>query len=151
MWADIDNDGYLDLFVANESGSNQLFLNNGDGTFKDISHSSGIDHRRFTKAVVSADYDNDGYPDFYLSNYSGNNILYHNNHDNTLPKWPSRRESWDPGSFPSWFFDYDNDGWPDLLVNSYFISVDESVRDLPRPSPQRAVDEALPQPARWNV
>lgn len=129
VWADINNDGFLDLFVGSESGAPQLFLNNGDGTFKDISRSSGIDHSVFTKAVVSADYDNDGYPDFYLSNYSGNNILYHNNHDNTFTDVAEQAGVLGPWiSFPSWFFDYDNDGWPDLLVNSYFISVDESVR-----------------------
>ena len=129
VWADINNDGFLDLFVGSESGAPQLFLNNGDGTFKDISHSAGIDHTAFTKAVVSADYDNDGYPDFYLSNYAGNNFLYHNNHDNTFTDVAEQAGVLGPWiSFPSWFFDYDNDGWPDLLVNSYFISVDESVR-----------------------
>jgi len=129
VWADINNDGWLDLFVGSESGAPQLFLNNGDGTFKDISHSAGIDRAAFTKAVVAADYDNDGYPDFYLSNYAGNNFLYHNNHDNTFTDVAEQAGVQGPWiSFPSWFFDYDNDGWPDLLVNSYFISVDESVR-----------------------
>ena len=69
-WADFDNDGFLDLFLGHENGPNQLFQNNGNGTFKDISRSSGVD-RQHTKAVAAADYDDDGYPDMYVSNYLG--------------------------------------------------------------------------------
>lgn len=129
VWADINNDGWLDLFVGSENGPPQLFLNKGDGTFVDIAHSAGIDKVAFTKAVVSADYDNDGYPDFYVSNFAGDNFLYHNNHNLTFNDIAQQAGVLGPWqSFPTWFFDYDNDGWPDLLVNSYFISVDESVR-----------------------
>src|SRR6266536_1510137 len=131
VWADINNDGWLDLFVVAEHGPAQLFLNKGDGTFKNIAHTAGVDQTAFSKAVVSADYDNDGYPDFYVSVYGGNNLLYHNNHDNTFSEVASQAGVVGPHyTFPSWFFDYDNDGWPDLLVNSYFISVDESVRTI---------------------
>jgi hypothetical protein len=68
VWADINNDGLLDLFVVNESGPSQLFLNKGDGTFQDISHAAGIDRAAFSKGVAAADYDGDGYVDFYVSN-----------------------------------------------------------------------------------
>jgi hypothetical protein len=129
VWADINNDGWLDLFVGNENGPAQLFLNKGDGTFVDIAHSAGVDKVAFAKAVVSADYDNDGYPDFYVSNVAGDNFLYHNNHNNTFTDVAQQAGVLGPWqSFPTWFFDYDNDGWPDLLVNSYFLSPDESVR-----------------------
>ncbi|MGA7766379.1 MAG: FG-GAP-like repeat-containing protein [Candidatus Sulfotelmatobacter sp.] len=84
VWADIDNDGYLDLFVGNEDGPSQLFRNKGDGTFEDISHAAGVDRVAYTKAVVAADYDNDGYVDFYVSNLNGDNFLYHNNHNGTF-------------------------------------------------------------------
>ena len=129
VWADINNDGLLDLFLGNESGGNQLFLNKGDGTFENISHSAGIDKPGQTKAVVAADYDNDGYVDFYVTNYLGENRLYHNNHDNTFTEVAARAGVLGTGrSFAAWFFDYDNCGWPDLFVNSYFTSVDESMR-----------------------
>ena len=129
VWADIDNDGYLDLFVANEDRPSQLFRNRGDGTFEDISHKAGIDKMAYSKAVVAADYDNDGYVDFYVSNLNGDNFLYHNNHDGTFTEVAAHagvQKPWQ--SFPAWFFDYDNDGWPDLFVSSYYVSVDESIR-----------------------
>jgi tetratricopeptide (TPR) repeat protein len=129
VWADINNDGLLDLFIGNENGPAQLFLNKGDGTFEDISHSAGIDRVAFSKGVAAADYDNDGYPDLYVSNMSGHNFLYHNNHDNTFTEVAAQAGVPGPGlGFATWFFDYDNDGWPDLFVTSYFTSVDETAR-----------------------
>ena len=129
VWADIDNDGYLDLFVANEDRPAQLFRNRGDGTFEDISHKAGIDKIAFSKAVVAADYDNDGYVDFYVSNLNGDNFLYHNNHDGTFTEVAAKagvQKPWQ--SFPAWFFDYDNDGWPDIFVAGYYVSMDEDIR-----------------------
>ena len=129
VWADIDNDGFVDLFVGSENGPSQLFRNKGNGTFEDISESAGVRHSTFVKAVVAADYDNDGYVDFYLSNYNGHNLLYHNEHNRTFAEVGRQAGVQAPWrSFAAWFFDYDNDGWPDLFVNSYYISNDESVR-----------------------
>jgi tetratricopeptide (TPR) repeat protein len=137
VWADIDNDGLLDLFVGNENGPAQLFRNKGDGTFEDISHSAGVDKIAFTKGVAAADYDNDGFVDFYVSNLYGGNFLYHNNHDRTFTEVSEKAGVHQPQSqsFATWFFDYDNDGWPDLFVTSYFFSTDETLRSylsLPR-------------------
>jgi tetratricopeptide (TPR) repeat protein len=130
VWVDINNDGLLDLFVGNENGPAQLFLNNGDGTFKDISHSAGIDKVSFAKGVAAADYDNDGYVDLYVSNLMGDNYLYHNNHDLTFTDVAKEAGVLGgPGQgFATWFFDYDNDGLPDLFVTSYYMSLDETVR-----------------------
>jgi tetratricopeptide (TPR) repeat protein len=129
VWTDINNDGLLDLFVGSENGAAQLFLNNGDGTFKDISHSAGIDTVAYAKGVVAADYDNDGWPDLYVSNFQGENLLYHNNHDNTFTEVAHDAGVLGNGrGFAAFFLDYDNDGWPDIFVTSYFTSVDETVR-----------------------
>jgi len=129
VWVDINNDGFLDLFVGNEGQPAQLFLNKGDGTFQDISASAGVNRVMYTKAVAAADYDNDGFPDLYVSNLNGDNFLYHNNHDNTFTE--VSQSAGVPGSgrgFATWFFDYDNDGWPDIFATSYFLSVDETAR-----------------------
>ncbi len=137
VWADIDNDGYLDLFIANENSPSQLFRNRGDGTFEDISHAAGIDRTEFSKGITAADYDNDGYVDFYVSNLNSPNLLYHNNHNRTFTEIAKQAGVQAPGTgFATWFFDYDNDGWPDLFVTSYpSYSPDEVVRSymhLPR-------------------
>ncbi len=129
VWTDINDDGLLDLFVGNENAPSQLFLNKGDGTFQDVSHASGIDRVAFTKGVTAADYDNDGYPDLFVSNLSGKNFLYRNNRNNTFSEVSRLAEvSQGPPSFATWFFDYDNDGWPDLFVASYSFSTDETIR-----------------------
>jgi hypothetical protein len=90
----------------------------------------------FTKAVVAADYDNDGFMDLYVSNYHGENFLYHNNGDRTFTEVAAQAGVQDPwSSFGAFFFDYDNDGWPDLFVSGYCMSVDEWARGyigLPR-------------------
>ncbi len=130
VWVDINNDGLLDLFVANENGPAQLFLNKGDGTFQDVAHSAGVDRIAFSKSVIAADYDNDGWPDLFVSNLTGPNFLYHNNHDNTFTEVAQPAGVQQPNrGFASWFFDYDNDGWPDLFLTSYYSSVDEVVRN----------------------
>jgi len=131
VWADINNDGWLDLFIANEQGPAQLFLNNKDGTFRNIAVSAGVagDGAAYSKGVVAADYDNDGFVDFYVSNLGGPNFLYHNNHDNTFTEVAQKAGVEGNGSgFATWFFDYDNDGFPDIFVTSFIVSDDETLR-----------------------
>jgi len=129
VWADIDNDGYLDLFLANENAPAQLFHNKGDGTFEEIGHAAGIDQTAFSKGVTAADYDHDGLMDIYVSNLQGKNYLYHNNGDLTFTEIGRQAGVQAPlFSFATWFFDYDNDGWPDLFVDSYLMVMDETVR-----------------------
>ncbi|MFN8067100.1 MAG: FG-GAP-like repeat-containing protein [Vicinamibacterales bacterium] len=138
-WADINNDGSLDLFVGNEDAKAQLFLNDGRGHFTDIAKSAGVDRQTFAKGVTAGDYDNDGFVDFYVSNYDGTNQLYRNNGNNTFTDRAVAAGV--PGAgrgFATWFFDYDNDGWLDLFVTSYFMSVDDTARtyfDLPHNAP----------------
>ena len=124
VWTDVDNDGYLDLFIGNENAPAQLFRNKGDGTFEDISESAGVNRTGFIKAVVAADYDNDGYPDLYVSNFRGEHFLYHNNHNKTFTEVSHEAGLTQEGpTFGAWFFDYDNDGWPDLFVAGYYSSL----------------------------
>ena len=128
-WTDINNDGLLDLLVGNEDSRTQLFLNKGGARFEDISRAAGVDRLSYAKGVGAADYDNDGFQDLYVSNFDGNNFLYHNNHNNTFTETTATAGV--PGSgrgFGTWFFDYDNDSWVDLFATSYFMSVDETAR-----------------------
>jgi tetratricopeptide (TPR) repeat protein len=128
-WADINNDGLLDLFVGSEQGASKLFLNRGDGTFKDISHSAGIDKVGWMKAVAAADFDGDGWVDFYVNNYRGDSELFHNNHDGTFTDIARQAGVLGTGhGFGAFAFDYDNDGWPDLFVTSYYMSTEETMR-----------------------
>ena len=133
VWSDVDNDGYLDLFVANERAPSQLFRNKGNGTFEDVAAAAGVNRTAYSKGVVAGDYDNDRYPDLYVSNYGGSNFLYHNNGNRTFTEIAAAARV--PGTqqgFATWFFDYDNDGWDDLFATSYVASLDEMVRDYLR-------------------
>ena len=128
-WADFDNDGWLDVFVAHEETPSQLFRNRGNGTFEDVTRKAGVGRKAFSKGSTWGDYDNDGFADLYVSNYGGENFLYHNNGDGTFTEVAARLGVTKPlMSFPTWFFDYDNDGWLDLFVASFVPSVTEVAR-----------------------
>jgi hypothetical protein len=130
-WADFNNDGWLDVFIGNETTPNeephpcQLFINNKNGTFTEIAAKAGCAIVKFVKGVTSADYDNDGRPDIFLSTLNGDKILLRNETEkNGEVKF--RDVSEQAGlthnlsrTFPTWFWDYDNDGWPDILVCGY--------------------------------
>ncbi|MGH2570923.1 MAG: FG-GAP repeat domain-containing protein, partial [bacterium] len=134
-WADYDLDGDLDLYVGAESTIEldietfpqggrermrepcELFRNEGDGTLVDVAAAAGVENLRFTKGVVWGDYDEDRYPDLYVSNLAGENRLYHNRGDGTFEDVAPRLGVTGPrASFPAWFWDYDNDGDRDLYV-----------------------------------
>ena len=130
-WGDYDNDGDLDLYIGNEyvdrprarlRFSCQLFRNNGDGTFTDVARAAGVENNGYTKGVMWGDYDGDRFVDLYVSNLSGPNRLYHNNHDGTFTDVAPRLGVTRPDvSFPTWFWDYDNDGYLDIFVASYWF------------------------------
>ncbi len=124
-WSDYDNDGDLDVYIGNEmlqgrEAPAQLFQNQGDGTFVDVADEAGVRNNRFTKSVCWGDYNNDGHPDLFVSNFQGENRLYQNQGDGTFIDVAPELELTHPlRSFPAWFFDYDNDGNLDLFVSTY--------------------------------
>ncbi len=128
-WADFDNDGDLDLYVGNEASPeqvypSQLFRNNGDGTFTDVAEAAGVQNLRYSKGVAWGDYNEDRWPDLYVSNLGGKNRLYHNNGDGSFTDIAEKLGVTGPiDSFPSWFWDFDNDGKLDLFVAGYFQSI----------------------------
>ncbi len=139
-WGDFDNDGDLDLYVANEDRSedptsaeaypSQLFRNNGDGTFTDIASAAGVANYRYAKGVAAGDFDNDGDLDLYVSNI-GPNRLYRNQGNGTFVDMAEELGVTEPvgRSFASWFFDYNNDGWLDLFVSAYDAAIENVARD----------------------
>ncbi|MDX2041083.1 MAG: FG-GAP-like repeat-containing protein [Acidobacteriota bacterium] len=128
-WADFDNDGWLDVFVAHEETPSQLFRNRGNGTFEDVTRKAGVGRTAFSKGATWGDYDNDGFADLYVSNYGSENFLYRNKGDGTFEEVAGQLGVGKPlMSFPTWFFDYDNDGWLDLFVASFVPSVTEVAR-----------------------
>jgi hypothetical protein len=127
---DYDNDGWLDIYIVNGSTVDALsgkeapphaalFHNNHDGTFTDVSEKAGVTNGRWGFGCAAADYDNDGWPDLYVSNF-GKNRLYHNNHDGTFTdvadKAGVQLGNWSTGV--TWG-DYDGDGRLDLFVAGY--------------------------------
>ena len=131
VWLDFNADGWLDLFVGNEThagkevNASQLFLNRGDGTFTDVAPQLGLQINRYIKGVAAGDVNNDGLPDLYLSNIDGANFLLMNRGGTSIDDWRFENISQKANvrepleSFPTWFFDYDNDGWEDIFVASY--------------------------------
>jgi hypothetical protein len=121
-WADFDNDGWLDLFVCCEEQPNQLFHNNGDGTFTEMAHTAGVagDGKRFCKGSTWADIDNDDDPDLFLNNLFGEGQLFRNMgegkfHDISAELGIDAHSA----GFSCWSWDYDNDGWQDIFATCF--------------------------------
>ena len=137
-WADYDNDGYVDLYIAGEFDAQKpdrrnlgrLYHNRRDGTFEDVSAAAGVTNGRFGKGVAWGDYDDDGLPDLYVSNLGGGNRLYHNQGDGTfVDVAPVLRVTQPENAFACWFWDYDNDGRLDLWVNPNQATLSEVISD----------------------
>jgi hypothetical protein len=136
VFADYDNDGFKDLFVSRTFQPNQLFHNNGDGTFTDVTKQSGLGDDCCTTVAAWADYDNDGFLDLYVGRYmdprkdipttfyarNGEpNQLYHNNGDGTFTNVTERAGVGDKGlCLGAVWGDYNDDGYPDLYVVNDF-------------------------------
>jgi hypothetical protein len=123
-WADYDNDGYLDLFVATRSPSSggandQLLHNNGDGTFTAITNSVVVQDNANSQSGIWCDFNNDGWPDLFVAVLNGTrNLLYTNNGNGTFTKITTGPIATEGGnSVAGAWGDYDNDGLSDLFVS----------------------------------
>ncbi|PRY16355.1 ASPIC/UnbV protein [Pontibacter ummariensis] len=137
-WADFNNDGWLDLFIGNETADKfspnpcELYLNHR-GVFKNIAKEAGVELVQYVKGVTSGDYDNDGWQDIYVSTLYGQNYLFRNLGLGKKEQLRFEDVTQKAGlhkpmlSFPTWFYDYDNDGWLDIFVSGFKFSSDPSV------------------------
>ena len=130
-WIDYDQDGLMDLYFV-QSGPTDvykpatplrsaLYHNNGDGTFTDATEKAGVaGEGHYGQGVAVGDFDNDGYPDLYVTGY-GRAILYHNNGNGTFTDVTAKAGVADEGNWSTsaGWFDYDKDGYLDLLVTNY--------------------------------
>ena len=128
-FVDYDNDGWMDLYFVNSGPCdffkprkpprNALYKNNRDGTFTDVTEEAGVAGGTFGMGVAVGDYDNDGFPDLFITSY-GRCILYHNNGDGTFSDVTEKAGVAAPGwTTSAVWFDYDNDGLLDLFVCSF--------------------------------
>jgi enediyne biosynthesis protein E4 len=133
---DYNNDGCMDIFFTNGAAMpslkktgpeywNRLFRNNCDGTFTDVTEKAGVAGDGYSMGVAVADYDNDGYPDIFVTGVN-HNILYHNRGDGTFEDVTEKAHlsGVDPHYGKLWsvsaaWVDIDNDGWLDLVVSNY--------------------------------
>lgn len=130
-WADFNNDGWLDVFIGNETKPGEedhpceLYINNKNGTFTEIAAKAGCAISKFVKGVTSGDYNNDGLTDIFISTLNGKKILLKNESgkDGSIKFEDVSKQAGLSNNmartFPTWFWDYDNDGWPDILVCGY--------------------------------
>jgi enediyne biosynthesis protein E4 len=135
-FVDVDNDSRLDLYVCRFDAPNLLYINQGDGTFKEMAHAYGLDVKDSSVMAAFCDYDRDGWLDVYiatnlLSNAAGSKgrrgYLFHNQHDGTFANVTQLAGiTGEARSHSATWWDYDNDGWPDLYV-AYDYGVPDSL------------------------
>jgi enediyne biosynthesis protein E4 len=129
-FVDINNDGLLDVYVCRFNAPNLLYINQGDGTFKEMAHAYGLDVKDSSGMAAFCDYDRDGWLDAYIATNLLDNAnhpngqrgyLLHNNRNGTFTNVTDAAGiSGESESHSATWWDYDNDGWPDLYVaNDY--------------------------------
>ncbi|HEX3729012.1 MAG TPA: VCBS repeat-containing protein, partial [Opitutaceae bacterium] len=153
-FVDINNDGLLDIYVCRFNAPNLLYVNQGDGTFKEMAKAYGLDVKDASVMAAFCDYDRDGKLDLFLQTNlldasahpnGQRDYLFHNNGDGTFTdvseKAGIRGEA--QGHSALWW-DYDNDGWPDLYVANDFAAPDKLYRNNRDGTFSNVIDQVVP-------
>ncbi|HEX5138251.1 MAG TPA: CRTAC1 family protein [Planctomycetota bacterium] len=132
VWADYDNDGFLDVFVCCEKPPNRLYRNRGDGTFVETAERAGVAGTdTMVKGAAWADYDNDGWPDLFVNVLDGLPRLFHNEKGGTFREVTKEMRIDGPErGFSCWAFDFDNDGWLDIFATCYERTLADMVKGI---------------------
>lgn len=141
VWGDINRDGWVDLLIANESNSHfkapiEFFINNQDGTFSNIAQAAGLKQKGYFKGITLVDYNNDLWPDVFISYLKGKNLLLKNsgiNKEGVVFFEDVSEQSNIEGprkNFPCWAWDYNNDGLEDLMTIHYSFNHQRMYEDL---------------------
>jgi hypothetical protein len=125
-FVDVNNDGLLDIYVCRTGAPNLLYINQGDGTFKEMAHAYGLDVNDSSVVAAFCDYDRDGWLDLYIATNildmtkhpnGQRGYLFHNNRNGTFTNVTQQAGIvGETQSHSATWWDYDNDGWPDLYV-----------------------------------
>jgi len=120
-FGDFDDDGDIDLFIANENSGNNLFSNQRQGFFKDITEESGLKSTGGSSAVAVGDYNNDGFLDLFVTSVNaGQHELFRNKGNGSFELVKNSKEMFSAlqhvKAYDAKFFDFDNDGFQDLII-----------------------------------
>ncbi len=153
--ADVNNDGWLDIYVCRFGAPNLLYINQGDGTFREMAKEYGLDVKDSSAMAAFADYDRDGWLDVYLQTNLLNNSEHpagqrdylfrndRNGHFTNVSKQAGISEEESQGHSATWW-DYDNDGWPDLYVANDFAVPDFLYRNNRDGTFTNVIDQVVP-------
>ena len=154
-FVDVNNDGRLDLYVCRHGAPNLLYINQGDGTCKEMAHAYGLDLKDGSLMAAFCDYDRDGWLDVYIQTNLLDNAqhpggqpdhLFHNNRDGTFTEVTARAgmAGGDTQGNSATWWDYNNDGWPDLYVANDFAVPDFLYRNNGDGTFTNVIDRVVP-------
>jgi hypothetical protein len=160
-FVDVNNDGLLDIYVCRWNAPNLLYINQGDGTFREMAHAYGLDVKDASVMAAFCDYDRDGWLDVYITTNLLNNAkhpngqrgyLLHNNRDGTYTNVTDHAGiSGESASHSATWWDFDNDGWPDLYVTADYGVPDKLYHNNRDGTFTDAVDRVLPHTSFYSM
>ncbi|MFY9922857.1 MAG: FG-GAP-like repeat-containing protein [Opitutaceae bacterium] len=160
-FVDINNDGLLDIYVCRFNAPNLLYINQGDGTFKEMAHAYGLDVKDSSVMAAFCDYDRDGWLDVYIAtnllDYARHpagqrGYLFHNNRNGTFTNvTESAGISGEAQSHSATWWDFDNDGWPDLYVANDYGVPDKLYHNNRDGTFTNVIDRVLPHTSSFSM